>query len=242
MYFQVVNVPTSSTSKDKLLEHQISQVRQHEAQVRALQKDAMLDLPPQIPISKDGEEGYIDSQKQLRWKRPKCNSIDQLFRAPPNRTVHDRESPPPYYSNSPSLENLEKASSRGGMRDFDEYRVLRCSSMSSNVTSPMANSHKDMQNRQQPKPILGLCLQIYCLAATRELSVHHRTDRWTNPQIMRVCTLVIIKIIKLVCMWTVYDSGGSSLPCVCIKCACYMNRVCLNKDDAFKLSHLNQRT
>jgi len=151
VYFQVVNVPTSSTSKDKLLEHQISQVRQHEAQVRALQKDAMLDLPPQIPISKDGEEGYIDSQKQLRWKRPKCNSIDQLFRAPPNRTVHDRESPPPYYSNSPSLENLEKASSRGGMRDFDEYRVLRCSSMSSNVTSPMANSHKDMQKQTATK-------------------------------------------------------------------------------------------
>lgn len=148
--FQVVNVPTSSTSHDKLLEHQISQVRQHQAQVRALQKDTMLDLPPQIPISKDGEEGYIDSQKQLRWKRPKCSSIDQLFRAPPNRTVHDRESPPPYYSNSPSLENLEKASNRG-VRDFDEYRVLRCSSMSSNVSSPVANSHKDKQKQTATK-------------------------------------------------------------------------------------------
>lgn len=148
-----MNVPTSSTSQDKLLEHQISQVQQQRERVRAVQIDTMLDLPPQIPVSKDGEEGYRDSQRHLRRSknfRPKDNEI--VFRAPPNKTIHDRESPPPYYSNSPSLENLGHAATRGRLeKDYGECRVFRCQSMSSNISSPVAKSHKDMQKQTATK-------------------------------------------------------------------------------------------
>ncbi|XP_053401335.1 uncharacterized protein LOC123550626 isoform X2 [Mercenaria mercenaria] len=143
---EVVYVPVStpSTSQDKLLEHQISQVHEHQVRVRSVQTDTMLDLPPQIPISKDGEEGYIESQKHLIRSR----YIDQLFRPPPNKTVHDRESPPPYYSNSASLENLGKPPTRI-VRDSNGCpRMLRCYSMSSNVSnSSSANGHKDVQKK-----------------------------------------------------------------------------------------------
>lgn len=143
-----VPASTPSTSQDKLLEHQISHAHEHQVRVRSVQTDTMLDLPPQIPVSKDGEEGFIESQKHLIRSR----YIDQLFRPPPNKTVHDRESPPPYYSNSASLENLGKPPSRI-VRDSNGCpRMLRCYSMSSNVSnSSSTNGHKDVQKQTVTK-------------------------------------------------------------------------------------------
>lgn len=144
---EVVYVPVStpSTSQDKLLEQQISQAKEHSIRVRSVKTDTMLDLPPQIPISKDGEEGYIESQKHLMCKRSRY--IDQLFRPPPNKTVHDRDSPPPYYSNSTSLENLGKPPTRIERDSNGCPRMLRCYSMSSNVSrSSSCNGHRDVQN------------------------------------------------------------------------------------------------
>lgn len=132
--FQVVYVPTSTTSQDQLLEQQMSLVRERQVKLQSIQTDTMLDLPPQIPISKDGEEGYIDSQKHLMCKRSRQISDQLCFRPPPNKNVHDidLERPPPYYSNSSSLENLEEPPTRI-VRDSNGLPVMyRCYSMSSN--------------------------------------------------------------------------------------------------------------
>ncbi|XP_076448813.1 uncharacterized protein LOC143285433 isoform X2 [Babylonia areolata] len=68
--------------------------------------DPHIELPPNIPVSPDGEEGYAVSQLGLRHPRYhhhySAHSSDLLFRPPPNKTVFDRESPPPY-SVAPSL-------------------------------------------------------------------------------------------------------------------------------------------
>lgn len=148
MYFQVVYVPTpaspSTTSQDKLISQQISQVREHRLRVRSVQTDTMLDLPPQIPISKDGEETYSVSQKHLIYNKHNRQCLD-IFRPPPNKTVHDRESPPPYYSNSASLENLEYPQTRF-VRDSNGCHTRRCNSMSSNVSS--SNGHKSVSQKQ----------------------------------------------------------------------------------------------
>lgn len=66
-----------------------------------MQTDVTISLPPQIPISQDGEEGYQQSQKTLKYLR-KSDGYQHCFRPPPNKTVHDKESPPPYYSHSAS--------------------------------------------------------------------------------------------------------------------------------------------
>ena len=106
----------------------------------------MLDLPPQIAISKDGEEGYIESQKHLMFKRSRY--LDHVFRPPPNRTVHDRESPPPYYSNSASLENIDNSARI--VRDANGCtRVSRCYSMSTSVSS--ANGLRTPQKLSEAK-------------------------------------------------------------------------------------------
>lgn len=58
-------------------------------------RDPEIDLPPNIPVSPDGEEGYVASQVRLLHPRY-CMVQSELFKAPPNKTVFDRESPPPY--------------------------------------------------------------------------------------------------------------------------------------------------
>ncbi|XP_062579833.1 uncharacterized protein LOC134241825 [Saccostrea cucullata] len=67
----------------------------------SMQTDMTISLPPQIPISQDGEEGYRQSQQTLKHLR-KSDGYQHCFRPPPNKTVHDKESPPPYYSHSAS--------------------------------------------------------------------------------------------------------------------------------------------
>ena len=130
----MVYVPTSTTSQDQLLEQQMSLVRERQVKLKSIQTDTMLDLPPQIQISKDGEEGYIDSQKHLMCKRSRQFTDQLCFRPPPNKNVHDidLESPPPYYSNSSSIENLNRPPARI-VRDSNGLPVMyRCYSMSSN--------------------------------------------------------------------------------------------------------------
>ena len=119
----------------------MSLVRERQVKLQSIQTDTMLDLPPQIPISKDGEEGYIDSQKHLMLKRSRQLGDHLCFRPPPNKNVHDidLERPPPYYSNSSSLENIAEPPSRivrdstRIVRDSNGLPVIhRCYSMSSN--------------------------------------------------------------------------------------------------------------
>lgn len=113
----------------------MSLVRERQVKLQSIQTDTMLDLPPQIPISKDGEEGYIDSQKGLMNKRSSRQISDNLcFRPPPNKNVHDidLERPPPYYSNSPSLENIPEPPPRIVMNPNGYPVICRCYSMSSN--------------------------------------------------------------------------------------------------------------
>ena len=55
-------------------------------------------LPPNIPVSPDGEEGYLTSQLSLLHRRRHAESTD-ILRPPPNKTVYDRDRlppPPPY--------------------------------------------------------------------------------------------------------------------------------------------------
>ena len=52
-----------------------------------------LGLPPSIPISEDGEEGYITSQKLLQSCERSLKADCQAFCPPPNRTIRNGESP-----------------------------------------------------------------------------------------------------------------------------------------------------
>lgn len=60
--------------------------------------------PPHIPVSLDGEEGYCAAQRSLHSKRQMEQNLEAeygIFRAPPNRSALERDSPPPPYSFQP---------------------------------------------------------------------------------------------------------------------------------------------
>lgn len=52
-----------------------------------------LGLPPSIPISEDGEEGYVTSQRLLQSCERSHKADCQAFCPPPNRTIRNGESP-----------------------------------------------------------------------------------------------------------------------------------------------------
>ena len=63
---------------------------------------AQINLPPSIAISEDGEEGYGNSQRMLRKQQQVYDAYAKVgcVQPPPNRTVFQGESPPPYRSRS----------------------------------------------------------------------------------------------------------------------------------------------
>lgn len=111
---------------------QFSRVEQNLLTTKPAQTQTFnIDLPPQIPISRDGEEGYTESQKQLLCQRRNNNGYQEIFRPAPNKTVFDKDSPPPYCSHSissaSSVDNLGhsgSSSTRPGVGDCNGYSVM----------------------------------------------------------------------------------------------------------------------
>lgn len=142
--FQVVYVPstssTGSTNQDNI-EHQTALLRERNIIMQSAQTSVQ--LPPHIPISKDGEEGYIESQNKL--ERHRRSDYQICFRPPPNKTVYDKDSPPPYSSRSTSsIDSIGQAKNSNLVTDNNSgCPVLRCYSMSEN------NNHSCFQQPQQ---------------------------------------------------------------------------------------------
>lgn len=93
---QVVYVPSSSGS---LLGQQAQSRCLRPARAPSSARPPS-NLPPHIAISNDGEEGYAHSQRQLLSAYCAATAQSEVIRAPPNKTVFQGESPPPYRSNS----------------------------------------------------------------------------------------------------------------------------------------------
>ncbi|XP_071177123.1 uncharacterized protein [Mytilus edulis] len=141
---EVVYVPstssTGSTNQDNI-EHQTALLRERNIIMQSAQTSVQ--LPPHIPISKDGEEGYIESQNKL--ERHRRSDYQICFRPPPNKTVYDKDSPPPYSSRSTSsIDSIGQAKNSNLVTDNNSgCPVLRCYSMSEN------NNHSCFQQPQQ---------------------------------------------------------------------------------------------
>ncbi|KAK3085876.1 hypothetical protein FSP39_009948 [Pinctada imbricata] len=131
----VTSAGASSVSHQDSLEQKVALLRERHILMQSAKSDMEIGLPPQIPISQDGEEGYVKSQKSIaNYQSQDC----QIFRPPPNKIVYDIDSPPPYISRSvSSIDSLGHASlgSRGRL-DMDPNNscdvMLRCYSMPNN--------------------------------------------------------------------------------------------------------------
>ncbi len=104
---QVVYVPVQVRHLDAM-QRELAQQRERQILSHGAQMDTELNLPPAIPISDDGEEGYIPYDKRI-------SQGGVSIRPPPNKTVFQGESPPPYRSNSISKLEGQKHSQRSSL-------------------------------------------------------------------------------------------------------------------------------
>jgi len=106
-------------------------------------------LPPSITRSKDGEEGYSNSQHMLRKQQQVYESSTKVgcVQPPPNRTVFQRESPPPYHR-SQSVGAISQSSAIARKTALIKPRDMTMTSPTTTEmsTSPAATQLSDNNN------------------------------------------------------------------------------------------------
>ncbi|KAK2586930.1 hypothetical protein KPH14_009860 [Odynerus spinipes] len=98
----------------------IAAARDRAIRTGSVRQDLALNLPPRLELP-DGEERPYGAQTSLHLRDPLQESeiYQKCVRPPPNRTVFDSESPPPYRSQSALLEPPD--------------RIVRCHSAGSSL-------------------------------------------------------------------------------------------------------------
>ncbi|KAK2155821.1 hypothetical protein LSH36_230g03021 [Paralvinella palmiformis] len=119
------------------IEQEVALQRERQIRFHAVQTDMELNLPPAIRISKDGEEGYLHSQRllQLSWTADRRR---ESICPPPNKTVYQGDSPPPYRSNS--VGKVDGHCMNGKRSGTGSYLVNKLTGSGTN-SSPRISSH-----------------------------------------------------------------------------------------------------
>ncbi|CAH1780128.1 unnamed protein product [Owenia fusiformis] len=138
---EVVYVPSRSHREGRG-PHQHS----HQVRLQGVQTDPVIDMPPHIAISWDGEEGYISSQRMLQMSNNDASREDShsdSVRPPPNKTVFDRESPPPYRARSQSMLDSSRQTDfkPGRTRHFPQRTA--CPNMGHSRSSSGSSNHSN---------------------------------------------------------------------------------------------------
>lgn len=105
---------------DEMQEAMVAAARDRAIRAGSVRQDLALDLPPRLQLP-DGEERPYGAHTALHLRDPDQESeiYQKCVRPPPNRTVFDSESPPPYRSQSALLDAPD--------------RIVRCHSAGSSL-------------------------------------------------------------------------------------------------------------
>ncbi|XP_043467650.1 uncharacterized protein LOC122501926 [Leptopilina heterotoma] len=105
---------------DGMQEAMVAAARDRVVRAGSVRQDLALDLPPRLQLP-DGEERPYGAHTALHLRDPEQESeiYQKCVRPPPNRTVFDSESPPPYRSQSALLDAPD--------------RIVRCHSAGSSL-------------------------------------------------------------------------------------------------------------
>jgi len=117
------------------LSHELSVQRDRHVRLQSVQNDLALDLPPSISLP-DGEEiPYGSSTRlQIRDQEQESEIYQKCIRPPPNRTVFDGESPPPYRSSSAGVLATDWSTGSSSSAGSGSL-VVRCHSISGGTSS-----------------------------------------------------------------------------------------------------------
>ncbi|CAH1112625.1 unnamed protein product [Psylliodes chrysocephalus] len=105
--------------------------------------DITINLPPSIEMPDGEEHPFTSSRLHIRDAEQESEIYQKCIRPPPNRTVLESESPPPYRSCSAGM--LSTSSSSSGSSDWSTSSptnplVVRCHSMSSTSSKSSLNT------------------------------------------------------------------------------------------------------
>ncbi|GAB6026766.1 hypothetical protein CHUAL_013265 [Chamberlinius hualienensis] len=139
------------------ISHEVALFRERQIRLQSVQADLDLAFPPSISLP-DGEEYPFDSLRHMHLRNPEQESelLRECIRPPPNRTIFESESPPPYDRRSCSMGILHSSSSssssstisltnNGALRarsnEISVPLVMRCQSMSTNNCNCNGSGH-----------------------------------------------------------------------------------------------------
>lgn len=127
----VLYVPPGAQDR---LANEVALFRERQIRLQSVQTDMELDLPPSIALP-DGEEYPYGSLQHLHLRNADQESeiYRECIRPPPNRTIFEGESPPPYRSCSVGTLNHPNGAPPRTTPDYNgSPLVMRCHSMNSN--------------------------------------------------------------------------------------------------------------
>ncbi|KAK1126727.1 hypothetical protein K0M31_004351 [Melipona bicolor] len=134
----VAEVNGNGDAADGIQEAMVAAARDRAIRAGSVRQDLALDLPPRLQLP-DGEERPYGAHTTFHLRDPEQESeiYQKCVRPPPNRTVFDSESPPPYRSQSALLDapdRLVRCHSAGSSL----LRVFRRFPISGNSTPAVA--------------------------------------------------------------------------------------------------------
>ncbi|XP_052826618.1 uncharacterized protein LOC106868391 isoform X4 [Octopus bimaculoides] len=111
----------------------IASYKEKQTRLKSIRTDNELGLPPSIPISEDGEEGFLTSQRLLQ-SCDRSHKIDcQAFCPPPNITIYNGESPSSFYHSHSTTNSSFLALSVNKKIPLPSMKTLRESNGHSNL-------------------------------------------------------------------------------------------------------------
>lgn len=131
---------------DRLRSHgaarELAATRDRQVRLHAVHTDIAINLPPSIALPDGEDHPFNNSRLHIRDSEQESEIYQKCIKPPPNRTVLESESPPPYRSSSAGLLG-SIGSSSSGSSDWSGGSaplVMRCHSMSSTSKRPEAGS------------------------------------------------------------------------------------------------------
>ena len=142
---------------------------------------SQINMPPSIAISEDGEEGYENSQRMLRKQRQVYDDNTKVgcVQPPPNRTVYQGQSPPPYRSRSVGALSHSAAIARKTLCSKKDAKMV----YSTTAASPAVRLSDDNFNCLDGPPVLhgaGERLRCDCPRSSADGAVRQTVIRATT--------------------------------------------------------------
>lgn len=140
--------------QDDRISHEVALFRERQIRLQSVQAELDSLYPPSISLP-DGEEYPYGALRHLHLRNAEQESelLRECIRPPPNRTIYESESPPPYerracsmgklhsYSSASTISLTNNGALKARSNELSTPLVMRCQSMSTNNCNCNGSGH-----------------------------------------------------------------------------------------------------